>query len=141
MTVRLLESILTRDDVAREYVSLVPLECEPSNEFHRVEHAFRTPRTLLTLKLPLFRGVGPSDHHLSPMQDLILPFDTVVEAGTSYNLFYRMTANKTIELKAVLTTANGDALEVLGTVDILSGEQEGSRTKVKLAHVNPRGQQ
>jgi molecular chaperone DnaK len=140
MTLRLLESILTRHESGREYVTLVPLTCEPSEEFKCIEHTFRTPRPLLNLKIPLFRGAGPRDHHLSPMHDLVLHFDRVVDAGTPYNLLYRMTANKTVELKAVLTPENGKQLEVLGTLDILSGQRGGPEPRFKLARVNSQGQ-
>jgi hypothetical protein len=118
MTVRLLESILTRDDEGQRFVTVVPLTCNPSQQFIEVKHTFKTRRPLINMKLPLFRGTGPDDHHLSPMQDLVLPVEKLVQADTAYKLFYRMTENKTIELKAVFQMSDSTKLEVDAEVNI-----------------------
>ena len=74
-TSRLLESIFTRDDDTGEYVPIVPLTCEPSGDFKPVERRFQLQRPAIKHTLPLFRGVGPHDHHLVPLQDLVFILD------------------------------------------------------------------
>jgi hypothetical protein len=118
MTVRLLESILTRDDEGHRFITLVPLKCEPSQQFMEVAHTFKTRRPLINLKLPLFRGIGPDDHHLSPMQDLVLQLPKLIQADTIYTLHYRMTENKTIELKAKFQLTEGNVFEVASEMNI-----------------------
>jgi molecular chaperone DnaK (HSP70) len=136
MTSRLLESILTRDDITANYVPIVPLTCEPSNEFKAVGKEFRVRRPAVTLKLPLFRGVGPTDHNLMPMQDLVLQLPNVVDAGIMYRLFYRMTENKTVQLRAAFSPDAGDAFEVDGEVDIDASDGGDSMKSLPLAHIN-----
>ncbi len=116
MTVRLLEGILTRDDEGHHFVTIVPMTCQPSKDFKKLEYKFKTMRPLINMKIPLFRGTGPDDHHLSPMQDLELPLKNLVPANTNYNIFYRMTENKTIELKAIFELSEQRQLEVAGEV-------------------------
>ncbi len=137
MTSRLLESILTRDDVAASYVPVVPLTCEPSTDFRAVLGEFRVSRPAVTLRLPLFRGVGPMDHHLMPMQDLVLQLPNVVAAGVPYLLSYRMTENKTVQLRASFRPEVGPAFEVDSEVDIEQDAQDkGRTTRIPLARIN-----
>ena len=135
MRSRLLESIMTRDTSRRGYVSLVPLECEPSADFRKVDHEFRTEGPAVTLRVPLFRGVGPDDHHLAPMEDLRLRLPHVVDAGVPYDLLYRMTENKTIELKAQFRLPDG-MLEVRGELSVDTTPQGVDRRGPALAKVN-----
>lgn len=121
MTVRLLESILTRDDEGRNFITLVPLTCVPSKDFTEVPHVFKTGRPLINMKIPLFRGIGPHDHNLNPMQDLELRLPMLIEANVNYRLFYRMTDNKTVELRAEFELEN-ETLEVESEVSIDSGK-------------------
>jgi hypothetical protein len=125
---------MTRDSSTRKYVPLVPLECEPSGEFRKVAYEFRTERPCVTLRIPLFRGVGPNDHHLAAMEDLRLALPNVVEAGVPYELLYRMTENKTIELKAQFRPPQG-AFEVRGELSVDSVPQ-GIERHHPLAKVN-----
>jgi molecular chaperone DnaK len=98
---RLLETILTRDEQGG-YIPLVPLDCQPGNEFVAVNHDFRFPSRAISLVLPLFRGTDPSGLDVTPMVDLRLVLKTVVDAGTHYSLHYRMNKTKIIEIKAVV---------------------------------------
>jgi hypothetical protein len=136
MTSRLLECILTRDDERGSYVPIVPLTCEPSGEFKSVSQEFRVRRPAVTLKLPLFRGVGPMDHYLMPMQDLILKLPTVVSAGVRYSLSYRMTENKTVQLRASFGPDTGQKFEVDGEIDIQLDAQGKGTTRISLARIN-----
>jgi hypothetical protein len=135
MRARMLESIMTRDDSGRRYVSIVPLECEPSDDFRLVPHAFRTDRAVVTLRLPLFRGVGPEDHNLVPMEDLRLELPRVVESGVPYELLYRMTPNKTVEIRARFRPT-ADAFEVRGELSVDSGARSQELRARSLARVN-----
>lgn len=135
MRARLLEAIMTRDVAKRRYVSLVPLECEPSHEFRLVAHEFRTDRPTVTLRVPLFRGAGPTDHHLAPMEDLRLRLPHVVESGVPYVLQYRMTENKTVELKAQVRTPEG-TVEVHAELAVDVAPQGADKRSPALAQVN-----
>jgi len=136
MTSRLLESILTRDDEMGSYLTIVPLTCEPRMEFSEVPARFSVLRPAVTLKLPLFRGVGPLDHHLMPMQDLVLQLPYVVSAGVPYSLFYRMTQNKTVQLQARFDQEGSAPFEVDGEVDMEQQERSRGQTEFSLAKVN-----
>lgn len=136
MTSRLLESILIRDEDAGTCVPVVPLTCEPSTEFKPVGAEFHVRRPAVTLRLPLFRGVGPMDHHLMPMQDLVLRLPAVVASGVPYKLFYRMTENKTVQLRALFSPDAGVEFEVDGEVDIDASEGGKSFKAVPLARIN-----
>ena len=135
MRARLLEAIMTRDVAKRRYVSLVPLECEPSSEFRLVPHEFRTDRPTVTLRVPLFRGAGPTDHHLAPMEDLRLRLPHVVESGVPYALKYRMTENKTVELKAQVRGPE-ETFEVHGELAFDLAPQGADKRSPPLARVN-----
>jgi molecular chaperone DnaK len=136
MTFRLLESILTRDDAAGSYEIIVPLTCEPSNDFKSVSREFCLRRPAVTLKLPLFRGVGPIDHDLMPMEDLVLRLPNVVPAGVPYLLSYRMTENKTIQLRASFRPEAGAAFDVDGEVDIEPELPGMKKMGLPLARIN-----
>ena len=84
------------------------MTCSETDGFQAVPRKFKTPRDIMRLKLPLFRGTSPHDHQISPMREIEFPLDAVISEGTPYNLLYAMTRNKTIELKVVFHTANGD---------------------------------
>ncbi len=135
MTSRLLESILTRNDDDGTYVPIVPLTCEPSQDFKPVLQEFRVLRPAVTLKLPLFRGVGPMDHHLMPMQDLVLRLPHVIDSGVPYRLSYRMTENKTVQLRASFRQL-GHVLEIDSEVEIQQDGNDRAMTKVPLARIN-----
>lgn len=136
MTSRLLESVLIRDDRAGSYLPIVPLFSEPSEHFKAVGMEFRVQRAAVSLRLPLFRGLGPLDHNLMPMQDLVLKLPFVVDAGVRYDLSYRMTENKTVQLRALFTPVTGPEFEVDGEVDILRDEKGKRITRVPLARIN-----
>jgi hypothetical protein len=136
MTFRLLESILTRHDDAGSYQTVVPLTCEPSANFKSVPGEFHLRRAAVNLKLPLFRGVGPMDHDLMPMEDLLLRLRNVVPAGVPYFLSYRMTENKTVQLRASFRPGGGDPFEVDGEGDIEQDTHGKKTTKIPLARIN-----
>lgn len=98
---RLLETILTRDQ-GGDYIPLVPLDCQPGNDFVAVNHDFRVPSRAISLVLPLFRGADPNGLDVSPMGDLRFELPTVVDAGTPFTLHYRMSITKIIEIMAVV---------------------------------------
>jgi molecular chaperone DnaK len=135
-TSRLLESIFTRDDDTGEYVPIVPLICEPSSDFKRVETGFQLQRPAIKLTLPLFRGVGPHDHHLVPMQDLVFQLDRVIPSQSPYRLFYRMTLNKTLEIRAVFEDGKGAPVQVDSEVEIHQEGKIKGPSKVPLARIN-----
>jgi molecular chaperone DnaK (HSP70) len=135
-TSRLLESIFTRDDELGAYVPIVPLTCEPSTNFTEVSADFRLARPAVALTLPLFRGVGPTDHHLAPMQDLELQLPKVVAAKVPYKLYYRMTQNKTIEIRAIFKPQGAPAIQVDSQVEIHQEGKLKGPPKVSLARVN-----
>lgn len=134
MTSRLLESILTRSEDGSSYVPLVPLNSEPSATYTAVGHAFRTPRRLLTLRVPLFRGTGPHDHQLAPMQDLEVPLDRIVEAGVPYHLEFQMSPDKTIQLRAEFRP--GSNAPILASAQVDAGRSRTAAAKTPLASVN-----
>jgi len=136
MTSRLLESILTRDEIAGTYVPVVPLTCEPSTEFRPVGEEFRVRRPAVTLRLPLFRGVSPMDHNLMPMQDLVLQLPGLVAAGVPYRLSYCMTENKTVQIRALFSPETSSSFVVDGEVDIDSSDGGRSNKSISLARIN-----
>jgi molecular chaperone DnaK len=136
MTYRLLESILTPAQGEGLYVSIVPLTAEPSGEFTHVNNLFRVPRATVNLRLPLFRGVGPMDHNLMPIQDLILPLPYVVQAGCVYELAYRVTENKTVQLRAHFKPEDGDEFVANGELQIEQDARELVTAPLPLATIN-----
>jgi molecular chaperone DnaK len=117
MTSRLLEGIFTRQPGSSNYIELVPLTCQSSTKFTEVGNMFRLPRPAIKLKLPLFRGVSVRDHQLTPMLDLQIPLDQVIEEGTPYKISYRMTENKIIELKVVFNEST-NIIEKIVNIDL-----------------------
>lgn len=136
MTARLLESVMTRDYEGLRYVTIVPLECVPSEQFRTVDHQFKTSRPTVTLRLPLFRGVNSADHHLSPMQDVELKLPHVLDTGVDYSLEYRMTPDKTIQLRATFRPPSEAAITLEAKVDIESAVHQSSVLKTPLSQVN-----
>jgi molecular chaperone DnaK len=134
MTYRLLESILTRDEGAVRYVPIVPLTAEPSEHFQTVEHTFVVPRPAVNLRLPLFRGAGPMDHNLMAMQDLVLPLPGVAEEGKRYSLGYRVTEDKTVQLRAHFNSA--ESFFVNGELEIDQDTRDVSAAPIPLAEIN-----
>jgi hypothetical protein len=135
-TSRLLESVFTRDELSGEYVPVVPLTCEPSGEFTPVQIRFQLQRHAIKLTLPLFRGVGPHDHHLVPMQDLEFEFERVIPTQVPYRLFYRMTQNKTLEMRAVFEPGNSSPIQVDSEVLIHQEGKVKGPPRVPLAEIN-----
>lgn len=121
MITRLLESVFTRLPGSTQYTTLVPLTCEPSDNFNKVEGNFELKRPTIRLKLPLFRGVSSNDHQLVPMRDLEIPLDRALDEGTPYGIYYRMTANKTIDLKVSFSTPNG-SIEAFANLDLFDND-------------------
>jgi molecular chaperone DnaK len=107
MTNRILENVFTRTPSSKLYTTILPLETIPTKNFLKVDKTFRTDRPLINLKFPLFRGVSKQDHQLAPMRDLEIPLDQIIEESTPYSLHYRLTENKTIELKVIFETRQG----------------------------------
>ena len=50
MTNRLLESILTRTEDGTKYIPVVPMTCEPNDDFTEVQHDFLTHRDMIRLQ-------------------------------------------------------------------------------------------
>jgi molecular chaperone DnaK len=136
MTYRLLESILTRDEAAARYVPIVPLTAEPSEHFQTVDQTFVVPRPAVNLRLPLFRGAGPMDHNLMAMQDLVLPLEQVVEEGRRYSLAYRVTEDKTVELRAEFNSVDNESFVVNGELEIDQETRDISAAPIPLARIN-----
>jgi hypothetical protein len=136
LTYRLLESILTRDEAAARYVSIVPLTAGPSEHFQTVDHTFIVPRPAVNLRLPLFRGAGPLDHNLIAMQDLVLPLPQVVEEGRLYSLAYKVTENKTVQLRAEFASEGSESFFVNGELEIDQDTRDVSSAPISLARLN-----
>jgi hypothetical protein len=136
MTYRLLESVLTRDEATASYVPVVPLTAEPSEHFQAVDYRFLVLRPAVNLRLPLFRGAGAMDHNLMAMQDLVLPLPYVVEEGRRYSLAYRVTQNKTVQLRAEFKSDGGEPFIVNGELEIDQETRDISAAPISLAHIN-----
>ena len=132
---RLLESIFTRFPNERTYKTLVPLTCEPTKSFNKIEGDFFLNRSTIRFKLPLFRGVSSNDHQLSPIRDLEISLDKVLEANTPYELYYRMTENKTIALK-VIFKGKAESIEKIADFAVFDDKVD-SKSKIALCKVNP----
>ena len=100
MSKRILEAILTRPSPTSGYLVLVPVTAQQSPEFHLVNHRFTLSTDAVRVRIPLFRGTGPLDHQLSPIRDIMLDLPHLVRADTPYTLAYRVSADKTIQVKA-----------------------------------------
>jgi molecular chaperone DnaK (HSP70) len=134
MTKRLLESIFTRLPGSTTYTTIVPLETETSKYFEKVDKEFMLQRPSIKLKLPLFRGVSIQDHQLSPMRDMEIPFSQIIDKMTPYEIHYRMTENKTFELKFRFNCDNG-TIEVKTGVTIFD-DSGHTRSSIPLCEVN-----
>jgi hypothetical protein len=133
LTARLLESILGRSENGTHYIPLVPLTCQPSNDFRDVDYEFRTKRAIVTLRVPLFRGGGVDDHNLTPMQDLSFKLPRVIEAEAPYRIRYRMTDDKTIEMAASFPS---DGVDLTAAIDIETARAGRIQRGLQLCSVN-----
>ena len=131
---RLLECIFTRFQNDKSYTKLVPLECEPTKNFNKISGIFQLNRPTIRFRLPLFRGVDANDHQLSPIRDLEIPLDAVIDSNTPYELHYRMTENKTIALKVTFKGTNGP-IEKVADFAIFDDKVE-LRKNVELCRIN-----
>lgn len=100
MSRRTLEAILTRPTPTSEYLVLVPVTAQQSLDFAPVSHRFTLPTDAVRVRIPLFRGTGANDHQLSPIRDVLLDLPHLLRADTPYTLTYRVSADKTIVVKA-----------------------------------------
>jgi molecular chaperone DnaK len=132
---RLLEGIFTRFPNEKMYQTLVPLRCEPTKHFNKIEGDFQLLRSTIRFRLPLFRGVSSTDHQLSPIRDLEIPLDVVVEANTPYELSYRMTENKTITMKVIFETRTGSIEKIADFA--MFDDNIAVRSTSSLCKVNP----
>lgn len=134
MTNRLLEGIFTRHFSGFGYFNLIPLTAEPEQEFVGVAAEFKTERPTIRLRLPLFRGVSSSDHQLAPMRDLEIALNEIVPKNTPYRINYRLSENKTVEIKVFFYSKDGSQ-EAVGKLDLFE-EIAGDGTKLGLCEVN-----
>ena len=132
---RLLESVFTRRQGDTRYLPLIPLEAEPAEEFTEIEESFILERSTIRMRLPLLRGAGPTDHQISPMRDLQIDLDRVLEPKTRYRLAYRLTANKTVEIRVTFDT-NFGPLEKIARIELLLDDGVGNVNQ-KLYAINP----
>ena len=107
MTKRLLETVFTRTGEAGEYVPLIPLDTEPSEEFRKVDQEFVLPRRIVRLVLPLFRGVSKDDQQMAPVDDLTIDVGRVLGADTKYRIEYRVTPDLEVLFRMVFSTPEG----------------------------------
>ena len=135
MPSRLLECLFTRKPGEGTYTTLVPLTCTASSKFRKVKTQFILKRPTIKLKFPLFRGVSPHDHQLSPLRNIeFSPPERIIPEGTSYDVFYRMNEDKTIELQVEFKLDDGP-LSISAEVD-LSVHGEDLTTDLQLSQVN-----
>jgi hypothetical protein len=76
------------------------------------------------------------DHNLMAMQDLVLPLPYVVEEGRRYSLAYRVTQNKTVQLRAEFKSDGGEPFIVNGELEIDQETRDISAAPISLAHIN-----
>ena len=100
MSRRTLEAILTRPAPTSDYVVLVPVTAQESQDFTPIEYRFALGSDQVRARIPLFRGTGPQDHQISPIRDVILDLPHLVRENTGFTLAYRVSADKTIDLEA-----------------------------------------
>jgi len=138
MSTRTLEAILTRPSPASEYTVLVPVTACQSAEYQQIEYRFTLTDDQVCVRIPLFRGTGPRDHELSPIRDVVLRLPHMVREGTTFQLSYRVTADKTIDLRAIFETDEPmDAVEGSAPLD----EDEHDATSVwTLYPINRKGE-
>jgi hypothetical protein len=70
------------------------------------------------------------------MEDLELQLPKVISADVPYKLFYRMTQNKTIELRAVFAPSGAPPIQVDSEVEIHQEGKVKGAPRVPLARVN-----
>jgi molecular chaperone DnaK len=135
MTKRLLDTVFTRTGQAGEYLPLIPLDTEPSEEFHEVDREFHTPRRIIRLVLPLFRGLTKDDQQMVRMDDLTVAVGRVLDAGTAYRIEYRVTPDLEVLFRVVFSTPEG-SLTRDAWVD-LGPDDGGGASLPALAAINP----
>jgi len=123
MSRRTLEAILTRPSPESGYIEIVPVTAFPQNVFQKVNHRFVMEADAVRVRVPLFRGVGIHDHQLSPIKDVVLELPRLVREGTEYELSYRVSQAKTIDLQARFDV-EGDPIEVSGSVPLDKDEDD-----------------
>jgi hypothetical protein len=132
---RLLESVLTRQAGGKNYSTIVPLTTEPCDRYIKLEKKFKLERPTIKLRLPLFRGVNPLDHQIAPIRDFSISLNRVIDRGTEYQIEYRMTQNKTIEMKVVFDLP-GSPIEATAILDMWNQRSRDS-LDIQLCTVNP----
>jgi hypothetical protein len=137
VTNRFLESILTRDDDGRGFVEIVPLGCEPDESFRVSPTEFRTTQQVLRIKRSLFRGVGPYDHQITAIPDLVTrQLPDVVAEGSPYCVAFRLSGDKLIDLRVNLVL-NGTPYEEVISVDPFASAGQPGEKLPPLCRVNP----
>lgn len=134
MTNRLLESIFTREPGNQQYIEIIPLTCQPSDDYKKVNHNFKLTRPAIKIRFPLFRGVSAHDHQLVPMRDIEIDFDRILGSDTRYEVYYKMTMNKTIELKFIFLS-DGGRVEKTTFLDVETRDRT-NREDVELCKIN-----
>lgn len=134
MTNRLLESIFTREPGNQQYIEIIPLTRQPSDDYKKVNHNFKLTRPAIKIRFPLFRGVSAHDHQLVPMRDIEIDFDRILGSDTRYEVYYKMTMNKTIELKFIFLS-DGGRVEKTTFLDVETKDRT-NREDVKLCKIN-----
>jgi hypothetical protein len=76
------------------------------------------------------------DHNLMAMQDLVLPLEQVVEEGRRYSLAYRVTEDKTVELRAEFNSVGNESFVVNGELEIDQETRDISAAPIPLARIN-----
>ena len=71
-----------------------------------------------------------------PMQDLVLRLPHVVSTGVPYSLSYRMTEDKTVQVRAEFKPGDGPGFVVDSELDIEHDTRDANATTVPLARVN-----
>ena len=100
MSRRTLEAILTRPDPLSDYIVLVPVTAQQSQDFKAIGYTFALGSDQVRARIPLFRGTGPQDHQISPIRDVILDLPHLIRENTPFTLAYRVSTDKTIDLQA-----------------------------------------
>lgn len=134
MTNRLLESIFTREPDTQKYIEIVPLTCEPSDQYRKVNKVFKLVRPAIRVHFPLFRGVSAADHQLVSIRDIEIDLDKILDENTKYEVHYRMTVNKTIELKFVFLS-DSERIEKTAFLDVEIGDMS-DRADIRLCEIN-----
>jgi hypothetical protein len=134
MTKRLLETVFTRLGESGEYVPLIPLDTEPSEDFRKVDQEFVLPRRIVRLVLPLFRGVSKDDQQMAPVDDLTIDIGRIVSADTKYRIEYRVTPDLEVLFRVVFSTP-GEPLVCNASID-MTLDDDGAAGLPDLASIN-----